>query len=404
MHLYRSLVQHRSTWFHQRIHHQCAMALPDDGLVSAVHLDADKALYASYTCNMPYKTKIALYERDPHQLIRRGDFVPNLIVSSMCVEDDMMLLGSGFLMPETRGHIRMYSLANWKSQLPGNKRFFGEPLLTLKGHRNGVRSLSYARSGHNQGLLASCSEDATVRLWDLREGVSEHGDAAGSSSSNRALHTFEATHGGQFSMGQIVAMSAEWDQGLIFAGSWSKSITCFDIRSRCNVLHISNAHDRAILALATTPSGRILSTSDDGTLREFDLRYCKKSPGEVPASQAVAIVRIADYFPTSKIIKALHLDMDKLITCHLAPPCSVVVWDSVTLEPRRIIPNSPSKYLSPIEPTALLSSAEMDLGSPLSMVKSKAQGDDSFLVGYQNRSASSKVQLSFSCISLYSPC
>ena len=385
--MFRSLYQRKSMWFNHRIRQQCAMALPDDGLVSAVHLDADKAIYGAYSWNAPFKTKIAIHERDPQtgELRRKCDFNPRMIVSSLCVDDDRMFVGAGFLIPESRGHIRLYNISQWRS----SRSNLREPVATLTGHRNGVRALSFCSSGVNQGLLASCSEDATVRLWDLRDGSNS------SNGGSRALYTFEPSSAS--SMGQIVAMSVEWDQNLIVAGSWSKSITCFDLRVRCPIAHVHQAHDRAILSVATSPLGRILSSSDDGTLREFDLRYCKSCPTE--QSPAVAVVRIADYFPTSKIIKAIHLDTEKLITCHLAPPCSVVIWDSLTLEPRRIIPNSPVKSFSPIEPSALPSSGDSDLGSPMSMAKSCTPGDDAFIVGYQNRSLSTK--LSSSSISVY---
>jgi WD40 repeat protein/tRNA A-37 threonylcarbamoyl transferase component Bud32 len=60
----------------------------------------------------------------------------------------------------------------WKTDRRGFEWFFLQRLArpqTLSGHRSNIRSIAFHPSG---GLLASCGDDGTVRIWDLATGAS----------------------------------------------------------------------------------------------------------------------------------------------------------------------------------------------------------------------------------------
>lgn len=161
------------------------------------------------------------------------------------------------------------------------------PMLTCRGHTDGVWSLTISRDGH---WLVSSSDDHTIRIWDLRdEGncvriISEHSSrvrtttlsydnqllASGSDdrtirlwdfASGEMLHKFE----GHTDYIWTIALSP--DSQLLASGSNDSTVRLWETRTgTCQ--HILKGHTYTIRAVAFSPDGKLLASGgDDHTIR-----------------------------------------------------------------------------------------------------------------------------------------
>lgn len=119
-------------------------------------------------------------------------------------------------------------------------------LRTLTGHTGGITMVMVSTGG---GLLASVSDDTTVRLWDVATGAS------------RTLrgHT------------DIVAAAAlSPDETLLATGSYDRTVRLWDVVT--GTAQALAGHTDIVGALAFSPDGALLATgSDDTTARLWDV-------------------------------------------------------------------------------------------------------------------------------------
>ncbi|ORZ11749.1 hypothetical protein BCR41DRAFT_356878 [Lobosporangium transversale] len=125
----------------------------------------------------------------------------------------------------------------------------GERIKRFKGHSTFVNSCSPARRGPE--LLASGSDDGSVKIWDLR--------------SKNAVETFESPY-------QITAVSFSDAGDLVFAGGIDNTIAAWDLRKKA-VSYSLVGHQDTISGISLSPDGnQLLSNAMDNTVRTWDVK------------------------------------------------------------------------------------------------------------------------------------
>jgi WD40 repeat protein len=118
---------------------------------------------------------------------------------------------------------------------------------TLRGHTQPITQIAWSPDGR---LLASCSADRTIRLWDTQTAL--------------LLHTLS----GHSDEVNSVAWSA--DGRLLASASNDQTIRLWDAQST-HLLHTLSGHSDEVNSVAWSPGGRLLaSASNDQTIRLWD--------------------------------------------------------------------------------------------------------------------------------------
>ncbi len=125
-------------------------------------------------------------------------------------------------------------------------------VLTLAGHSGAVRAVAFSPT---EPLLASASDDRTIRLWDLRSGA-EMLTLVG--------HT-----------AQVTRLAFSPDGTWLFSGSRDNSVRVWDIAARnSRNIHMLTGPKSLILSLAVSPDGSYVAAgSGDNSLRIWDLKF-----------------------------------------------------------------------------------------------------------------------------------
>lgn len=154
------------------------------------------------------------------------------------------------------------------AQLPAARK--RTALATLSGHSSPVTGVHFHPEDDN--VVYSCSEDHTVRTWDLTTGAQVQSRAT----------TFP-----------LLSITTLNEKGLIAVGSSARHITLIDPRDKyTNQSTQLFGHSNFVVALAPSPenSYMLLSGSHDGTSRIWDIRANKsiysisRNSGETPTS------------------------------------------------------------------------------------------------------------------------
>lgn len=159
----------------------------------------------------------------------------------------------------------------------------GELQTELVGHTLGISDIQY--SPINSDILASCSDDLTIRLWSISK-----------SKCIKILrkHTYHVTSIKFTSKGNI-----------LISGSADETITIWDLSSG-KILKTLAAHADPISSLSLTPDNTIIiSASYDGLMRLFDLEtgQCLKTLTYNSTSHGTATASTNDVlnFPISNV-------------------------------------------------------------------------------------------------------
>ena len=128
----------------------------------------------------------------------------------------------------------------------------GTCLTTLRGHIDAIGGVAVIPDGRH---LVSGSWDSTVRVWEIDSG--------------KCLVTFEGH------TGNVSRVAVTPDGRRIVSASWDKTVRVWEIDSK-NCLATLRGHTGAVRGVAVTPDGRIVSGSQDGTMRVWELPYTEK--------------------------------------------------------------------------------------------------------------------------------
>lgn len=173
----------------------------------------------------------------------------------------------------------------WKSALEKNSR---KPM-TLSGHTRRVWSVCFAPHGR---LLASCSSDTTIRLWDPASGnllkslqcnseisyslvFSPDGRLLASGSSDCTIRLWDPATGSTLRTieghtGPVNSVAFSPDGRLLASGSMDCTLRLWDLTTG-SPLQIFEDHTRGVYSVVFSPDGRLLASGSlDSTIRLWD--------------------------------------------------------------------------------------------------------------------------------------
>ncbi len=117
-------------------------------------------------------------------------------------------------------------------------------MLTLNGHARQVQAVTFAPTDQK---LASCSDDNTVKLWDLQTG--------------QCTQTLEGH------ACPIISLSFHPQGKLLASGSLDRTIKIWDIQQGM-LIRTLHGHTRPVSSVKYAPTGELLvSSSEDSTIR-----------------------------------------------------------------------------------------------------------------------------------------
>jgi WD40 repeat protein len=169
---------------------------------------------------------------------------------------------------------------------------------TLRGHTALVRPVAFSPDGC---LLASGSEDHTIRLWEVSTGeclkvlqghthwvrsvaFSPDGSLLVSGSNDHTIRLWEASTGECLKVLQghtawVVTMAISPDGHLVASGSEDHTVRLWEV-STGECLKVLQDHTAWVLAVAFSPDGRLLASSGD----DLAVRFWEISSGECIAT------------------------------------------------------------------------------------------------------------------------
>ncbi|KAG0344283.1 hypothetical protein BG004_004596 [Podila humilis] len=177
----------------------------------------------------------------------------------------------------------------------------GERIKRFKGHTSFVNSCSPARRGPE--LLASGSDDGSVKIWDLR--------------SKNAVESFDSQY-------QITSVSFSQAGDLVFAGGIDNNIAAWDMRKK-SVSYSLAGHMDTVSGMSLSPDGnQLLSNGMDNTVRIWDVK-----PFSATGSRLLKTLEGAPHGFEKNLIRPAW-SKDGAMVGVGAGDRTMVIWDALT--------------------------------------------------------------------------
>ncbi|KAF9349406.1 hypothetical protein BGX26_012289 [Mortierella sp. AD094] len=177
----------------------------------------------------------------------------------------------------------------------------GERIKRFKGHTSFVNSCSPARRGPE--LLASGSDDGSVKIWDLR--------------AKNAVESFESQY-------QITSVSFSDAGDLVFAGGIDNNIEAWDMRKK-SVSYSLVGHMDTVSGISLSPDGnQLLSNAMDNTVRIWDVK-----PFSASGNRLLKTFEGAPHGFEKNLIRPAWSKNGSMISVG-AGDRNVVIWDTLT--------------------------------------------------------------------------
>ncbi|KAH8691808.1 NACHT and WD40 domain protein [Talaromyces proteolyticus] len=182
--------------------------------------------------------------RDAKRFILKNAYIASLA--------PLQLYCSGVVFLPLRSNIRKMFLESRPKQihiLPQVEDDWSPVLQTLEGHSGSVQSVAFSRDGQ---MVASGSNDNTVKLWDTKTGTE--------------LQTLK----GHWESVQSVAFSP--DGQMVASGSWDDTIKLWDTKTGTE-LQTLKGHSESVYSVAFSRDGQMVASGSwDDTIKLWDTK------------------------------------------------------------------------------------------------------------------------------------